>query len=133
MFKIRILTEADYITLVEWWKWFRFPAPEKEFLPNNGTGGIMVEKDGVEICAGFIYFTNSKFSLLEYVVSNPDYRDIDRNDAVQLLVSELTELARRKGFKAVFSSLKHENLMKNYEACGYSRGSNNTTEMIIKL
>jgi hypothetical protein len=133
MFNIRALTENDYPELCKWWKFFRFSAPQKEYLPNDGLGGIMVTKDGIDICAGFLYFTNSKLSWLEFIVSNPDYRESDRKDAIVFLISELTEIAKRKGFSAVFTSVKHQGLIKHYEACGYSKGSNNTTEMIIKL
>lgn len=133
MFKVRLLTDEDYPVLENWWKFFRFPAPPKEYLPLDGKGGIIITKDGIDICAGFIFFTNSKMAWLEYIVSNPEYREKDRKDAIQSVITELTEIAKRQGFKAVFTSLKHSNLIKHYEACGYSKGSNNTTEMIIKL
>lgn len=128
-----MLTEEDYPELCKWWGWFRFPAPDQEFLPNNGTGGVMITKDGVNVCAGFLFFTNSKLAWLEYIISNPEYREIDRKDAIVFLISELTQMAKRKGFKAIFTSIKNQNLIKHYEACGYSKGSNNTTEMILKL
>jgi hypothetical protein len=51
-FNIRLLKEGDYEdTLVGWWKDWKWTAPPKEFLPNDGTGGFMVSKDGVDICA----------------------------------------------------------------------------------
>lgn len=133
MFKVRILQQEDYETLCDWWTWHRFPIPHKDFLPQNGTGGIMVTKDGTNICAGFIYFTNSKLAWAEYVVSNPDYRESDRQEAIIHLIATLTDLARKKGYKAVFTSLKNQSLIQYYEACGYTKGSNNTTEMIISL
>lgn len=133
MFKVRILQLTDYKTLENWWKWFRFPAPPKEFLPQGGTGGIMVMKDGIEICAGFIYFTNSKLAWLEYIVSNPEYRDSDRESAIQFLIYTLTDMAKKKGYGGVFTSLKNQRLIKHYEACGYLKSINNTTEMVIKL
>lgn len=133
MFKIRMLTEDDYVTLLNWWKGNRFPAPEKEYLPENGTGGIMVYKDDVEICAGFIYFTNSKLVWIEFIVANHEYKSDDRTEAIQSCINELTGIAKRRGFKAAFTSIKNQNLIKHFEACGYSKGSNNTTEMIIKL
>ena len=69
----RNLRENDWETLVAWWSvWPDWVAPTKSFLPENGTGGLMVEKDGTPIVAGFIYETNSDGVLFEWVVSNPD-------------------------------------------------------------
>ena len=44
-FTVRRLTEKDWDTLVSWWKQWEFDfVPSKEFLPDNGTGGLIVEK-----------------------------------------------------------------------------------------
>ena len=52
----RSLRESDWDTLVAWWSsWDGWSTPGKDFLPGNGTGGIMVEKNGEPIVAGFIY------------------------------------------------------------------------------
>ena len=58
---IRKLVESDYKTLCKWWEaWPDWSAPAKEFLPDNGTGGFMIEKNNKPIVAGFVYITNSK-------------------------------------------------------------------------
>ena len=58
--KLRRLEESDYDTLVTWWKDWKWEAPPGDFLPENGTGGFMVSNNDSDICAGFIYLTNSK-------------------------------------------------------------------------
>jgi hypothetical protein len=75
--KTRLLKDEDYETLCGWWKhWPKWPAsPPRTFLPDNGKGGLMVEKNGKPICAGFLYMTNSDAVLLEWIVSDPEYRD----------------------------------------------------------
>jgi hypothetical protein len=93
----------------------------------------MTTKDGINICAGFLFFTNSKICWLEFIVSSNTYKEKDRPEAIQTVITELTDLARRKGFKTVFTSLKNENLINHYEQCGYIKGSKGTTEMIINL
>lgn len=130
MYSLRQLSEDDYSVLCEWWKWHRFPAPPQDCLPDNGKCGIMLMKDGVNICAGFLYFTNSKMCWLEFIISNPQYRQPDRKDAIRQLIEELGGLASRKGFKAVFTSVKNPSLIHHYQACGYSSSGNNTTEMV---
>lgn len=131
MFSVRMLTEEDYPVLCRWWSWFRFPAPPQDCLPGNGTGGIMVMKDGVNICAGFIYFTNSKLSWIEFVVSNNEYRENNRAEALQFLINELTGIAQRQGYKAVFSSVKNQNLINHFDTCGFTQNKNSTE--VIKV
>lgn len=128
-----MLTDEDYLVLCRWWSWFRFPAPDKDCLPEDGKGGVMVMKNGVNICAGFLYLTNSKLSWLEFIVSNNEYREKDRTDAIQFLIYELTDLAKRQGYRGVFTSVKNQNLIKHYEACGYVNNGKGTIEMVKVL
>lgn len=89
---IRKLKESDWETLCSWWdEWPEWQNPPRDFLPDNGKGGLMVEKD-VPIVAGFIYYTNSKGALLEWVVSNPDYKEADRKQAIALLINAAEEV-----------------------------------------
>lgn len=132
-FSFRFLEEEDYNELLGWWKWFRFPAPAREFLPDNATCGIMVSKGEMNICAGFLYSTNSKLCWIEFIVSNPQYKDKNRKGAIELLIKGLAELAKKNGFKAIFSSIKDENLKKSYKNAGFLETSKNTTEFILSL
>ena len=59
---IRKLEESDWDTLVSWWDaWPEWTNPPKDFLPDNGTGGFMVEKNGLPIVAGCILLTLKEF------------------------------------------------------------------------
>ena len=133
MFNVRILTDNDFPILQKWWDWWRFPAPPKDYLPDDGRGGIMVCKNGIDICAGYLFFTNSKMAWLEFIISNNEYRENDRKEAIFFLINQSTDLARRKGFKVVFTSIKDKNLINHFLNCGYNVGSKNTTELIIQL
>ena len=132
-FSVRFLKEDDYEVLCEWWKAFRFPAPPRDFLPENGTGGIMVQKDGVNIVAGFVYFTNSAIAWSEFIISNFDYKDKDRKEAIKILIYELNELSKSKGSKYVYTVVKNQNLKKIYQEMGYSNGSVAVDEMVLVL
>ena len=127
--RIRALKEKDYDKLCQWWKFWRFGAPDRKYLPNNGKGGIMVTNNGIDICCGFLYFTNSKIAWLEFIVSNPEYRENDRQEAIEYLIENLIAIASSKGFEAVFTSVKHPNLINTFKKVGFSVGSNNTMEM----
>lgn len=63
----RKLINTDYKVLVDWWKWWRWPSIPKNFLPDNGTGGIMIQKENIPIVAGFIYYTNSDAVFVEWI------------------------------------------------------------------
>ena len=133
--EIRLLKEGDYKNiLTKWWLAWRFTPPPKENLPDNGVGGFMVFKDGVDICAGFLYQTNSKTAWCEFIVSNNEYRDKEgRREALELLINAFSHTAKKQGYTNIYTSLTHPSLKKAYKNCGYVTGSEKCTEMIKKL
>lgn len=134
MFEYRWLKEEDYMTLYKWWKDNRFTPPTPFMLPENGTGGFMIFKDGVEICAGFLYQTNSQMAWIEYIVANFEVKDKElRKEALTFLIERLNVYAKSCGFKIVFTSLKHPHLKKRYLDTGFLVGTENTTELIKLL
>ena len=129
MFSWRSIHKEDYSTLVDWWKWFRFPAPSYEMLSDKG---FMITKNGVDICAGFLYTTNSSFCFCEYIVSNPDYRENDRSEAIVELINVIGQNAKELGHTLSFTFIKNENLINRYLDAGYIKGSE-SIEMVKAL
>lgn len=127
----RYTTHEDYNLLSEWNKFFRFPTPPREALPENGLGGIVLMKNDVSVCMGFIYATNSSIAWMEWISSNPEYREPDRKEMIEALIRELCREAKNAGFATVFSTVKNENLVKRFEAAGFIVGSSCTKEMIF--
>ncbi len=117
--KIRKLTESDYETLEKWWKAWKWPPVEKEFLPDNGTGGFVVEKNGTMIVAGFIYVTNSKAVLLEWIISNPEYREDDRDMAITCLISTVEKIIKGWGYKYIFTIGRTKALINKHKELGW--------------
>lgn len=132
-FKVRFLNEGDYEVLCGWWKAWRWSAPPRDFLPENGCGGLMVEKDGILVVAGFLYFTNSAVAWSEFIVSNFEYKDKDRKEAIKILIYELGALAKSKGSKYVYTVVKNPNLKNAYREMGFVDGSVKVDEMVMKL
>ena len=134
-FSGRQLETEDYDKLVEWWSYYRFPPPAREFLPDEGLCGMMVcDKDGNEYCAGFLYETNSKVCWMELIVANPNIKDKQiRAEALRQLIRYLSELAYEWGYKWIFSSVKHEGLKDRYLDCGFKLGTTGANEMIKQL
>lgn len=133
---IRPLNDTDYQDiLVGWWNdWGMSPIP-KDFLPDNGEGGIIVYDNEEPICAGFIYNTNSKIAWVDWIVSSKTYRKKPhRNDAIKLLLATLTEIASRSGYVYSYALVKNSsNLIKSYVDLGYTKSCVYTSELIKKL
>ena len=127
---VRDLKENDYETLCEWWRWWRWVPVVKEALPDNGTGGFMVEHNGIEVCAGFLYSTNSNICMIEWTISNYKVKNKNiRKEALQTLIQSLSEKAKKLGFKLIFTFLVNENLKQKFENQGFMY-SNKPIEMI---
>ena len=132
---IRELQDNDYEDiLVEWWQQWGWEPPQKDFLPRDGKGGIIVYDDETPICAGYMYITNSKVAWVDWIISNKEYtKKPQRKDAIKLLVSALTEICKNTGSKYVYALIKNQSLIGTYEELGYIKGDSYTSEMIKVL
>lgn len=127
---IRRLTDKDWDTLVSWWSnWPKWQAPIKDFLPEDGKGGLIVEKDNKPIVAGFIYLTNSKTALLEWIVSNPKYREADRKQAIELLITGAENLVKSLDYKYLFAVMQHKGLIETHEKLGWNKDNKPSYEL----
>jgi len=115
-FEIRKLDlNKDYKELFGWWKdwgWDPFP---KQLLPETG---LMVFDGEKNICAGWIYKTDTKICWLENIISNKDYKD-NRNTAISMLVEALGDEAKALGFSVVMTATKSKGLINKYRKVGY--------------
>ena len=131
---IRALEAQDWETLETWWKsWKDWTPPPKDFTPNHGTGGFMVYKEDKPIVAGFVYLTNSKVSYLELIVSDPEYREDDRIDAIKLLITESEEFVKSMGYKYFLTIGRHKNLIETHKKLGWKTDKENSIELIKNL
>ena len=134
IFDIRPLTEEDYEThLTKWWSDWGWTAPVKDFLPDNGTGGLMVYKDKTLIVAGFIYYTNSKGALLEWIVSNPKYKEADRKDAIELLINTAEKVCKANGVEYMFSIGRNKSLINIHKELGWNVDNKSSHELVKNI
>ena len=128
---IRRLKDSDWETLVSWWNdWPDWVNPPKDFLPENGTGGLMVEKNNKPIVAGFLYFTNSTAVLLEWVVSDPDYKEKDKKKAIELLILSAENVCKESGKKYMFSIGRNKHLIETHKKLGWTADSDPSYEIV---
>ena len=126
----RTLTESDYEILTNWWKAWGWPALAKDMLPDNGTGGIMVEHEGENVVAGFLYWSNSKLVWLDWIISNPKVsRDI-RQEAIKKLILTAESMTKEAGSKYMMSISRSNSLLKIHEQMGWTIDKTPSHEMI---
>jgi len=135
MLKVRSLSEEDYDNiLVGWWADWGWTPPKKDFLPENGTGGLMVMDGDEPICAGFVYITNSKAAWCDWIVSSKTYRKKPtRREALSLLINSLTEVCKNQGYSYVYALIKSKPLIETYKNLGFTQGDQYSTEMIKEI
>tara|TARA_R100000700_G_scaffold32655_1_gene40080 strand:- start:5034 stop:5429 length:396 start_codon:yes stop_codon:yes gene_type:complete len=129
-FNIRRLVESDYETLVKWWKGWKWPPVPKTFLPDTG---FIVEKNKIGVVACYVYMTNSKAALLEWVISNPEYRESDRKDAITLLIQAVEHVLSEQGIKHVFTIGRNKHLINVHEKLGWDVDKKPSYEIIKNL
>lgn len=131
---IRRLKETDWDTLVSWWdEWPEWESPPKEFLPDNGKGGFIVEKKQTPIVAGFLYLTNSKGVLLEWIVSNPKYRGKDKQKAIELLITGAENVSKKLGYKYMFSIGRNKRLIETHKKLNWKVDKKPSYELIKNI
>ena len=129
-FNVKRLVESDYETLCKWWKWWRWSPPPLTFLPETG---FMVVKENIEIAACYVYLTNSKAALLEWVVSNPEYKEKDRKQALKFLIQIVEEILKQQGFIHVMTMGRNSSLLKIHKELGWTIDPTPSHEIIKNL
>ena len=93
----------------------------------------MVEKQGQPIIAGFLYTTNSKAALLEWIVSSPNYRENDRKEAIELLIKGAENVCKKQGIRYIFSIGRNKHLIEIHKKLGYQVDDNPSYEITKKI
>ena len=94
----RFNKETDYEELCDWWNDWGLTEHPKEALSENG---IIISKDGVNVCSGFIYSTDSYITWFEFVIINKKTTKQQREGALIKLLDCMVEKAKSMGFKII--------------------------------
>ena len=132
--KVRKLQEKDWAFLPSWWEAYNQPIPQRNFLPQNGLGGFIVETfpDKTPIAAMFLWTTNSDTAIPAVVISDASYRDTNRSDALQLLVDFTTDFAHEMGYRFSFAWAKPGKMLEYYKKSGWTVDETPSHELIIQ-
>lgn len=132
--KVRRLTDNDWDTLLSWWKQWEFEfIPSKEFLPDNGTGGLIVEKENIPIASVFMYTTNSGVCALGWPLSDKNYKQEDRKQAMILLNTACENVWKAHGGKFLFFWGNNKKYNNSLEEIGFVEGDTNYSHLIKQI
>lgn len=118
--------KRDYEELYSWFEGWKMPPLPKEFLPEIG---LIVGDVKTDYAVGFLYRTDSAFCWLEWITGNPKETSIKRNQALDILIKDIIDIAQAEGFKAIHMSLRHEKLIKKLESFGFDLSDEGITNM----
>jgi hypothetical protein len=106
----------------------------KTALPHDGKGGFMVEKNGKPIVSAFLYLTNSSIALLEWIVSNPNYKESDRKDAIELLINESEKFCKTMGgIDIMFSIGRNKHLIETHKKLEWTVDTSPSYELVKNI
>ena len=93
----------------------------------------MVTKNDINIAACYYYLTNSQAALIEWVISNPEYRDKDRKEALATLIMVAEEVLKKMGIVHVMTMSRHPSLLKIHKELGWIIDPKPSHEIIKNL
>lgn len=102
--KIELVNQENYNILKQWWEGYSWPVIPFEMLPKIG---FIVDN----VVAGFIYSTDSKICLIEWIIGNPDSDKNERKKALNNLLNVLCNTAKEMGYTHCFTYTKNSGLI----------------------
>lgn len=127
----RKITIKDYETLFDWWiDWGWEKPPTLEMLSNYG---YIVSKDGVDMYAGFLYFTGSSMAWLEFVVCNKNATPEQRRGCLDKLIEVVTIIAKDKCAKSIFTSTNNPAFVNSLMKLDFTKGDIGVTQLIKNI
>jgi len=120
----------DYDILSSWWRAHDSFPPKREHLSPIG---IVVEVEGKPVCAGFLYNTDSKICVFEFVVCDPEASKENRHDALNHLIETIQKLAKELEYTLIYTSINIESYIKKLEKAGFVETDNNQTHMFCEV
>lgn len=108
-----------------WWEDHAGPFPHMESLISRT--GIIIPN----LCASWLYLTDSNMSFLGWTVSRPDAPVRDVHRGIKQVYEELAELAKENGTKVIMSLTPNKGLIKILKSIGFMEGDLNATTMLL--
>ena len=130
MFEVKPYSPENYAELSQWWAEWGWPPIPEAYLPPDG---LIVSAEGKNICAAFLYRTNTPICWAENYISFKGADKRIRQNALDLLIESLVEKAMTFNFQVVMSSIHHPVLGKRLEKSGFIVSDTNMTTYMRKV
>lgn len=108
-----------------------------EMLPKtriSDYGIVIVNSDNKEICSMFLYpFMGSEWCMIENLISNPDCSKEERSEAISLCFTELFNLAKKLGYKDIFTTSYLPTVSNKLVQMGMTKNSINVNHYFGRL
>lgn len=120
------ITKEDYPLLKTWFdKYENWPMPQESSLSAIGVMN--------HFAAGWLYGTvGTDLCIIEFVITDKDYRGDDRDEGVQEVVQTLGDIAKEEGYRVAFAWLNKPTLIEKYKNTGFLY-SGECTELVKPL
>ena len=130
--RVRKIQEKDLDLFDTWYKKYDDTMPERDFLPEDGLGGFVVCKGDDPIGAMWLYLTNAKTCIPTFMISDKDYKDVDKKEALQLLMDFTTDFGEQLGCKYAFAWARGNRVLDYHLESGYVKSPDQYHEVIYK-
>lgn len=118
--------EKDYEMLCDWWKVHGSYAPMQCHLPPTG---VVTEIDGEPISAGFLFNTDARICVIEFIICNPKVSKEKRDKGLNNLILFLRDLALKIGYNAIYNSTGIPKFIGRLKEAGFIEADKNQTHM----
>jgi hypothetical protein len=110
--------------LAAWFNEREFPCPDSRYLPPTG---YLIIGHGYPICAGFLFKTDAKIASISHLISDIGLDFELRSDALDFLLSKLTQEATMAGFEIVTCATNLDRLMGRFIKHGFKKTDENVS------
>lgn len=126
----RFYTPEDHALVAGWWRDWDWPVMPPESLPPTG---FIISNDGYDVCAAWLYRTDSNIGWLEWYITNKAAPKAAKAGAIEYLIEAASILAKSAGMGVLFSGVNHRNLIKKLESSGFAQTETGVTNFIKVL
>ena len=122
--------DNDYEMLREWWVKHGSYPPKVQQLSKTG---VIVEVSEEPVCCGFLYKTDSKIVVFEFVVSNPATKKTKRDVGLKHLIQYSKLWTQRNDFELIYTSVGSKKYISRLEEGGFTKIDTGQTHMFHEV
>lgn len=123
-------SELDYAEYNRWWMLYGSRAPQLKFLSENG---FVVSSNGVRAAIGFVYQTDSKMCVYEFVVCNPEVSKLERSEALDMLIRAAKQWAKANGYEFIYTCANIGRYKKRLLDSGFVEGDGGQQHFLYEV